>query len=174
MRDSFEIRIARPEDARAVSSVISASYSVLLVADYHPKILAKALPRISVARPELLASGTYFVAEAQGRLIGVGGWTDLSPTRGLTTAGEGHMRHLAVHPDHLRLGVGRALAEASFASASEMGVQALRCLSTLTAAPFYQSCGFARLQEIEMTLEPGLYFPAVEMRKVLAQVAPAA
>ena len=83
------------------------------------------------------------------------------------------MRHLAVHPDHLRLGVGRALAEASFASAREMGMQGLRCLSTLTAVRFYQACGFAPLQEIELTLEPGLYFPAVEMRKVFAQAAPA-
>lgn len=181
MSQDFHIRIARPEDAPAVSSVISASYSALLTADYHPKILAKALPRITVARPELLASGTYFVAEATGAtaatgalgggLIGAGGWTDVSPTRGLAAPGEGHMRHLAVHPDHLRLGVGKALAEASFASARDMGVRGLRCLSTITAAPFYAACGFAALQEIELTLEPGLYFPAIEMRKVFADIA---
>lgn len=78
------------------------------------------------------------------------------------------MRHLAVHPDVLQQGIGRALAEVSLASARALGVTCLRCMSTLTAEPFYQAMGFGRLQNIELTLEPGLFFPTVEMRKDIA------
>lgn len=166
----FDIRPARASDAEAISAMMHASYGQLLKPHYNPRILSKALPRISTARPELLASGTYYAAVCNltGQVLGAGGWTDISPTRGLGAAGEGHMRHVAVHPEALRFGIGRALAEASLASARELGVHCLRCMSTLTAEPFYRAMGFERVQEIELTLEPGLFFPAVEMRKPLA------
>jgi hypothetical protein len=42
-----------------------------------------ALPIISRARPELLASGTYFVAlDGNGRMVGAGGWTRGAPEGG--------------------------------------------------------------------------------------------
>ncbi len=164
----YLIRPARPDDADAISAMMQESYGTLLVPDYNPKILSKALPRISKARPELLICGTYYVAEdPAGVIIGAGGWTDLSPARGLARDGEGHMRHVAVRPAMLRCGIGRALADASFASAQEFGMRALRCMSTLTAQPFYERLGFEPEQPVELTLEPGLFFPAIEMRKVL-------
>lgn len=162
------IRPALASDRDAISAMMQRSYAELLRPDYNPRILAKALPRISQARPELLGVGTYFVAERpSGQIVGAGGWTDISPIRGLGCLGEGHMRHVAVDPAHLRKGIGAALAEATFASARDSGVQVLRCMSTLTAEVFYKRMGFASLQAIELTLEPGLFFPAIEMRRRL-------
>ncbi|CUI77583.1 GNAT family N-acetyltransferase [Cognatishimia activa] len=164
----YEIRPAITDDADAISAMITRSYSELLKPDYNPRILAKALPRIGKARPELLITGTYFVAESEnGDILGAGGWTDISPTRGLGIAGEGHMRHVAVDPSHLRRGIAGALAAAAFASARDSGVTCLRCMSTLTAEPFYERMGFETVQPIELTLEPGLFFPAIEMRRRL-------
>ncbi|MFY0596215.1 MAG: GNAT family N-acetyltransferase [Cognatishimia sp.] len=164
----YSIRPALASDADAISAMMTRSYSELLRADYNPRILAKALPRIGQARPELLGCGTYFVAEtSEGDVAGAGGWTDLSPTRGLGHQGEGHMRHVAVDPNYLRRGIGSALAKAAFESAQKSGVRALRCMSTLTAEAFYNRLGFARIQPIELTLEPGLFFPAIEMRMAL-------
>ena len=77
------------------------------------------------------------------------------------------MRHVAVDPSWLRLGVGRALAKTALQSARDGGVHCLRCMSTLTAEAFYAAMGFERVQEIELTLEPGLFFPAIEMRIAL-------
>ncbi|MGH1465893.1 MAG: GNAT family N-acetyltransferase [Cognatishimia sp.] len=166
MSSSFEIRPAISDDALQISAMMMQSYGQLLADDYNPRILAKALPRISTARPELLSCGTYFVATDRrtGQVIGAGGWTDVSPTRGLAARGEGHMRHVAVDPSALRLGVGRALADVSFQTAKGQGMCGLRCMSTLTAQPFYEAMGFSYVQDIELTLEPGLFFPAVEMR----------
>ncbi|GAA6208006.1 hypothetical protein NBRC116601_12990 [Cognatishimia sp. WU-CL00825] len=170
MNSQITIRPALPADADSISAMMQLSYGQLLAPDYNPRILAKALPRISTARPELLTSGTYFLAQETdtGRVVGAGGWTDVSPTRGLAARGEGHMRHVAVAPSALRLGIGRALAKASFQSARAQGVRALRCMSTLTAQSFYQAMGFSYVQEIELALEPGLFFPAVEMRRTLS------
>jgi len=168
MSIDFHIRPAIADDAEAISALMFRSYGELLRPAYNPRILAKALPRISKANPTLLGCGTYYVAQADcGALIGAGGWTDVSPTRGLANSGVGHMRHVAVDPTYLRLGVGRSIARAAFHSASASGVYALRCMSTLTAEAFYQSLGFTSLQPIELTLEPGLFFPAIEMRMTL-------
>ncbi|UZD92530.1 GNAT family N-acetyltransferase [Cognatishimia activa] len=164
----YSIRPAIASDAESISAMMTRSYGELLRPDYNPRILAKALPRIGQARPELLGCGTYFVAETKtGEIAGAGGWTDFSPTRGLGNQGEGHMRHVAVDPAHLRRGVGRALAQAAFDNARESGVTALRCMSTLTAEVFYRQLGFTRIQPIELTLEPGLFFPAIEMKLCL-------
>ena len=161
----YSIRPAIASDADAISAMMLRSYGELLKPDYNPRILAKALPKLGKARPELLDCGTYFVAEgSNGAIYGAGGWTDISPTRGISNPGEGHIRHVAVDPAYLRLGIGGAIAKAAFTSAREGGVSALRCMSTLTAESFYARLGFARIQPIELTLEPGLFFPAIEMR----------
>ncbi|SHG44486.1 GNAT family N-acetyltransferase [Cognatishimia maritima] len=168
MSFEYSIRPARTADANAITAMMTRSYGELLRADYHPRILEKALPKIGQARPELLGCGTYYVAEsAKGRIVGAGGWTDLSPTRGLGHHGEGHMRHVAVDPSYLRRGVGGAIARAAIRSALEQGVHSLRCMSTLTAEVFYRRLGFQSLHAVELALEPGLYFPAIEMRMTL-------
>ena len=70
----YTIRPARPEDASAISAMMTRSYGELLKPDYNPRILAKALPRIGQARPELLGCGTYYVAESNASdIIGAGG-----------------------------------------------------------------------------------------------------
>ncbi len=168
MNFEYNIRPAIADDADAISAMMLRSYGELLRPDYNPRILAKALPRIGKARPELLGSGTYFVAENHtGEIVGAGGWTELSPTRGLANLGEGHMRHVAVDPQYLRRGIGRGLARVGFDSARASGLRGLRCMSTLTAEAFYGQLGFTTVQPIELTLEPGLFFPAIEMRMAL-------
>ena len=159
---------ACPADEAGISALLARSYGQLLCDDYAPEVLKSALPIISKARPELLATGTYFVVRnAERRVVGAGGWTDVSPARGLGRYGEGHVRHLAVDPDALHKGVGRALMEEAFISAQSFGMTSLRCQSTLTAAPFYEAMGFERLHEIDVSFAPDVHFPAVEMRKVL-------
>lgn len=159
---------ACPADEPGISALLARSYGQLLSEDYAPEVLAGALPIISKARPELLASGTYFVVrDGTRRVVGAGGWTDASPMRGLGRFGEGHVRHLAVDPEATCKGVGRALMEEAFLSAQSFGITSLRCQSTLTAAPFYEAMGFERLHEVDVSFAPDVHFPSVEMRKVL-------
>jgi hypothetical protein len=87
---------------------LAASYSILFSAHYRSETLRSALPQMTKANPKLLASGTYYVAEAEpGNLIvGRGGWTAARPGSGEIV--EGH-RHFATHQDLVRRGVGANL-----------------------------------------------------------------
>jgi len=71
--------------------------------------------------------------------------------------GNVHIEQVSVHPGSARRGVGRSLLEHAAGQAAAEGVRAL----TLTAfsevpwnAPYYERCGFRRLDDAELT--PGL------------------
>jgi hypothetical protein len=78
----MQIRVSTASDIADVDALLSRSYPILLKADYAPSVLVTALPLISKARPELLTSGTYFLAERAQKLVGAGGWTHNRPTGG--------------------------------------------------------------------------------------------
>ena len=168
MPDSILIRPATPADSAAVTQLFRRSYPQLLPEYYAPQTLQAALPFITTAQPALLECGTYYLAQdSQGTVLGAGGWTDVSPARGIAAPGEGHIRHVATHPSHLRQGLARRMVERSLASAREFGVLRMNCMSTFAAKSFYQAMGFSVLLEVELTLAPGVHFPAVQMTRVL-------
>ncbi len=157
------LRRSTPGDLDAVDRLLSRSYPQLLAADYPPSTLVLAVPRIVRARPELLASGTYFLAEdASGHVLAAGGWTPGAPS-GHNAPDTGHVRHVATDPSALRQGVGRALMAHVMQDAREAGVLWLDCLSTRTAVPFYTALGFRTLFPTEVQLAPGISFPVVRM-----------
>ena len=207
MDQSLTLRRARLSDLAAVDRLLQRSYPRLLRADYPPSTMVLALPIIARARPELLASGRYFVVEAEdGDILGAGGWSLGAPQprnaaalrglRGGGAAGEGpdgaerpasggadwdraepgwaaqvgmgHVRHVAVDPDRVRGGVGRAIMGEVIVDALRAGVHWLDCLSTRTAVPFYGALGFRVLHEVEVPLGPGILFPAVRMMRQIA------
>ena len=129
-----------------------------------------ALPIIARARPELLASGRYYLAfSGVGRLLGAGGWSAAAPgpsdrPEGREAGGRiGHVRHVATDPMALRQGVARAVMQAVFDAALGAGVTRMECLSTRTAVPFYAAIGFRVLGSVDVPLRAGIVFPAVRM-----------
>lgn len=168
----FMIRRAQPEDHAPLSQMLTASYGALLAADYHKNILAAALPILGRARPDLLASGRYFVADSgagtgTGDMLGSGGWSWQGPVGGAAPLDWGYMRHVAVAPAHCGQGIGRVLLGHILDHAGANGVRVMNCFSTLSAAAFYERMGFVRRAEVALTLAPGLSFPVVEMRRRL-------
>lgn len=160
------LRRARPSDLQAVERLLARSYPRLLRPDYPPSVMVLAVPLIARARPELLASGRYFLVEAEdGAVLGAGGWSMASPAGEGTPEGVAHVRHVAVDPAAVRQGIGRALMGEVIADALRHGVRWLDCLSTRTAVPFYESLGFRVLHEREVGLRPGIVFPAVRMMR---------
>lgn len=161
---TLSLRRASPADLSAVDALLARSYPRLLAADYPPSTLVLAVPRIMRARPELLASGTYFLAEdPEGRVLAAGGWTRGGPSPGAALPDTGHVRHVATDPDVARRGVGRALMTRVIHDARGAGILWLNCLSTRTAVPFYTALGFRPLHEAEVTLAPGIVFPVLRM-----------
>lgn len=186
MDHTMTLRRARMTDLAAVDRLLQRSYPRLLKADYPPSTLVLCLPIIARAKPDLLQSGRYFVAEdEEGRIVGAGGWSGALPqgsVAGRATdevsggegaldaagVGIGHVRHVAVDPDRLRNGIGRAVLGEVFVDALRHGIRWLDCLSTRTAVPFYQSLGFRVLHEVEIGLAPGIVFPAIRMMRQIA------
>jgi len=174
MTQSLTLRVARLVDLAAVDTLLSRSYPRLLAADYPPSVMVTALPIISRARPELLASGRYYLLlGGTGQLLGAGGWSAAAPgpsdqPEGRVVAGDtGHVRHLATDPDAVRQGVGRAVMRAVAEAAGAAGVTRMECLSTRTAVPFYEAVGFKVVRAVDVPLRPGIVFPAVQMTRIL-------
>ncbi|MBU2868886.1 GNAT family N-acetyltransferase [Pacificibacter marinus] len=163
----FVVRTATPADALAIDGLIAASYGALMRPVYHDDILSRALPRLMRTAPSLLSGGSYFVADAGGALLGAGGWSQATPFGGVGPATNGHMRRVAVLPHVIRSGVGSLIVDHALAHARTQGVESMFCLSTLAAEDFYKAKGFDATGEVELTLEPGLYLPAIQMRRAL-------
>lgn len=160
MTQHFQVRLARPDDLSAVDALLARSFPRLLRADYPPSIMVTLVPKLSRARPELLASGQYFVAEdTRGRILGAGGFS----LSGLVA----NIRQVATDPDATRQGIGRRLMQAVFEAADPLGVTRYDCMSTLTAVPFYASVGFVALGPVDVPLAPGLAFQVIRMQRVL-------
>ena len=154
---------ARPEDADAVSDLLARSYGGLFNDWYDAPTLTAALPIMTRANPALLASDGWFVVEEAGKLIGCGGWSKEEPETGAIVPGEGHGRHFATDPEHLRRGVGRSIWDASVAQAKAQGVSRMIVYSSLPAESFYASLGFRPVKARFVNLPGGVRFASVEM-----------
>ncbi len=166
MEHPFFIRPAYLGDREVVDRLFAASYPDLLPQDYDRGVLKGALPIITSAQDALLTSGTYYLAECAetDEVVGAGGWADVSPTRGVGNPQQGHVRHVATRSDWLRRGVAKALIDVTLASAGAHGMTKMACMSTHTARAFYHAMGFDERGEVELTLAPGVHFPAVQMQ----------
>ena len=158
----MHIRPATLDDDTAASRVLAAAYSTLLKPDYDAETLARIVPLISKAKPELLASGTWFVAEIGGKVVACGGWTPDKPGSGTVVPGLGHIRHVAADPAFTRRGIAGALLRHAIAGARAAGATRLECLSTRTAVPFYAANGFVVRREIDLQIA-SIPFPSVDM-----------
>lgn len=168
----FEIRETTPEDAAAVAAVLKGSYPVLLAPAYDAALLAKALPLMTRANPALLASRTYYLAEAaDGAPVGCGGWTferPGAPDDPIDPA-LAHIRHFATDPAWTGRGVGRALFERCLADAGAAGARRFEAWSTLVAEAFYRRMGFETVERFEVAMGPEIRFPSVRMvRRTMA------
>ena len=170
MSMSYTLRLARAEDQAAVDDLLQRSYPALLRADYSADVMRKIVPLIARARPELLASGRYFLMLDGERAVGAGGYSLAAPgprggAAGQAEPGLAHIRHVATDPALVRQGIGRRLMAAVFSAAEAEGAIRFECLSTLTAVPFYAAMGFVAIGPVELTLAPGMGFPAIQMRR---------
>lgn len=168
---TLTVRPTTGADIAVVDALLARSFPALLKADYPPSLIVTAVPRLARAQPDLLRCGTYYVVEdAEGVVVGAGGWTRAGRLR-LRGSGRGvaHVRHVVTDHRRTREGIGRALMARIFQEASADGVGLLECQSTLTARPFYAACGFRELGPVRVPIMAGLDFPAIHMQRLLPE-----
>jgi len=125
---------------------------------------------------QLIDDGTYFVVEADGQIVGCGGWS-----RRATLYGGDHsagrdaalldpsrdpakIRAMYTHPRFVRRGVGRLILACCEAAAADEGFSSVELMATLSGRPLYESAGFEVIEEVE-DAAGGVPVPLVKMRK---------
>jgi GNAT superfamily N-acetyltransferase len=178
----IQVRKATAEDVPRLREVIEASVRGLQAADYSPAQIEGALKSVYGVDSQLIADGTYFVAEAAearetAEIVGCGGWSKrktlyggdqyaarqdllLDPARDAAK-----IRAFFVHPQWARRGIGGLILEACENAAREAGFTRLEIGATLSGVAFYQTKGYAALESLEAPLGNGEVLPIVRMTK---------
>tara|TARA_R100000935_G_scaffold46898_1_gene70561 strand:+ start:261 stop:845 length:585 start_codon:yes stop_codon:yes gene_type:complete len=158
------IRPVFPADHAAISDLMRAAYARHMSGTYPETLVRAALPHLTRPVPSLLFGGRYVLAEAGDEVLGIAGWSDISPFGRTCPPGQAHLRHLAIAPKWQRQGLGRALMGHLLAMAEQTGVKQMHCLCPLNAVPFCKARGFDTLGEVFLSLSPDVSLPAAQMR----------
>jgi GNAT superfamily N-acetyltransferase len=189
----FAIRPAIGADVFILETLIDASVRGLQTADYTPLQIERALKSVYGVDTQLIADGTYFVAEVsslassgmdhsgvrepRGLIVGCGGWSKRRTLYGGDhwalrenalldpTQDAAKIRAFFVHPDWIRRGIGSRILEACENAAIAAGFRRLEMGSTLTGVPLYQARGYIEQERIEVPLGEGIFLPIVRMEK---------
>ncbi len=171
------IRPATPEDLPALHDLIEQSVRVLQANDYTEAQIAGALGTVLGVDTQLIADGTYFVIELEGRVAACGGWSkrrtlfgsDHGPGRESAlldpATDAAKIRAFFVHPAFARRGLGTLLLETSENAAREAGFRRFEMGATLTGVPLYRARGYRELERIEVPLSNGEHLPVIRMDK---------
>ncbi len=172
------IRLATPADIPTLKDLIEASVRGLQTRDYTAVEIEGALASVFGVDTQLIADGTYFVAEPESDVIaGCGGWS-----KRRTLFGADHWTHredelldpgtepakiraFFVHPDWARRGVGTAILDACENAAIAAGFTRLEMGATLTGVPFYAARGYRASDRFNVPLSNGETLPIVRMKK---------
>jgi GNAT superfamily N-acetyltransferase len=175
----FTLRLAALDDSPVLEDLIQLSVRKLQAATYSIAQIEAALGTVLGLDTQLIHDGCYYVAEAENRIVGCGGWsrrkTLFGADRGPVTDASfldpsrdpARVRAFFVHPDWARQGIGRAILAHCEAAAAQMGFRQVELASTLAGIPLYLACGFTSLDTISVPLANGLTLPVVRMRKSL-------
>jgi GNAT superfamily N-acetyltransferase len=173
--EPLRIRLAVPADVGALSALIRESVLGLSGSDYSPEQLESALRHLFGVDTRLIEDGTFYVVEAEGRVVACGGWSrrrtlfggDQYAARsddGLDPAAEpARIRAFFVHPGFARRGIGRRLMEECERAARAHGFRGLELMATLTGIPLYERSGFRILERLDLELPDGVKFPLARM-----------
>jgi GNAT superfamily N-acetyltransferase len=178
----IQIRKAIAADIPRLREVIEDSVRGLQAGDYSPAQIEGALQSVYGVDSQLIADGTYLVAEAidsQGKpeLVGCGGWSKRKTLYGGDqyagredslldpTQHAAKIRAFFIHPKWARRGIGSLILEACENAALGAGFTRLEMGATLSGAAFYKAKGYAAIENQEVPLGNGEVLPIVKMEK---------
>ena len=194
---NIRIRPAVSADIPILRKLIDASVRGLQAQDYTPSQIESALATVYGVDTQLIADGTYFVAEAEsvwrGRsprrlseaplIVGCGGWSKRKTLYGgdQWTGREAALldpqhdaakiRAFFIHPSWARRGIGTMILEACENAAVAAGFTRFEMGATLTGVPLYQARGYVALENLEVPLADGESLPIVRMEKRISRPA---
>jgi GNAT superfamily N-acetyltransferase len=191
MLSGFQIRPATSADTPVLRELIEASVRRLQAQDYTPAQLESALRTVFGVDSQLIADGTYLLAETttpasplpgsgsgeRPVIVACGGWSKRKTLYGgdrwrdrqddlldpNTDAAK--IRAFFVHPDWARRGIGTLVLDACEAAARAAGFTRFEMGATLTGVKLFQTRGYVAVERLEVPLEGGITLPVIHMVK---------
>jgi GNAT superfamily N-acetyltransferase len=182
MNGNIHLRLAVPTDIPVLRELIDASVRGLQANDYSPAQIDGALKTVFGVDSQLIADGTYIVAEAtpegmEHLIVGCGGWSKRK-----TLYGSDHwtgredalldplhdaakIRAFFIHPDWARQGVGSLILQACEDAARAAGFTRYEMGATLTGAKLFGAKGYVAVRPISIPLVNGELLPVIHMEK---------
>ena len=179
----LSLRPARMEDITALTRLIERSARQLNARDYSPSQIESSLRYLFGVNAALIRSGTYFVAQMDGRqIVGCGGWSHRRALCGHDQTAEpgsvddlldpateaARIRAIFVHPDWTRCGIGSALLTVSEEAAWQAGYRRLELVATHTGMPLYRVSGYRIVEPVRVVLPDGEVLTGTRMTKTFA------
>jgi N-acetylglutamate synthase-like GNAT family acetyltransferase len=178
----IRIRKATDHDIPALHALIDASVRGLMAGTHSPAQIEGALGTVLGLDTQLVADGTYFVAESVGAagqplIVACGGWSKRKTLFGsdhregredafLDPASDAaKIRAFFVHPDWTRCGIGTQILDACESAAHGAGFTRFELGATLTGVPLYEVRGYSAVERIEVPLRNGATLSVVRMAK---------
>jgi GNAT superfamily N-acetyltransferase len=173
----FTWRVAGAADLPALEAVMEAAIGELQKGFLDPAQIAASRTIMGLDR-QLVADGTYFVVEADGRIAGCGGWSrratlyggDHTPGRDpelLDPATDAaRVRAMYTHPDFARRGVGRLILQLCEDAARAAGFKRVELMGTMSGRPLYEACGYVAIEEV-VDARGGAPVPLTRMGKAI-------
>jgi GNAT superfamily N-acetyltransferase len=175
------LRKAVAADIPRLREVIEASVRGLQAEDYSPAQIERALESVYGVDSQLIADGTYFVAEipesAGTQIIACGGWSKRRTLYGgdqyagredllLDPAREAaKIRAFFVRPRWARQGIGSLILGACEQAAIASGFTRLEMGATLSGVAFYRAKGYVEIENQNVPLGDGEQLPIIRMAK---------
>jgi GNAT superfamily N-acetyltransferase len=177
------IRLAKMDDLAALEKLIAQSVRLLSVEFYTSEQIESALVHVFGVDTQLIADGTYFVAEAEDQLVGCGGWSKRKTLFGGDQAKaleadsllnpedeSARIRAFFVHPNWARRGIGSLIMKTCEAAAIDAGFKTLELAATYPGVPLYRVFGFEAIEHFGVSMPNGIELPIVKMRKQIIQI----
>jgi GNAT superfamily N-acetyltransferase len=174
---TLQIRAATASDKPALEILIARSARHLSAQDYSTAQIEAALQGTFGVDSQLIADGTYFVAEAIGKIVGCGGWSRRRTAFGGDAFAErdasaldpkvdaAKIRAFFIDPDFARQGIGKALLERCENEACAFGFSRFEMVATLTGVKLYERFGYVPEARVQQALSPALSIEFVTMSK---------
>ena len=176
---NWTLRPAVNGDVPVLEQLIPLSVRALQAPYYSAAQMDAAIGPVFGVDHQLIADGTYFAVEQDGRLIGCGGWSRRESLCGGGQAGApaqavldprrdaARIRAFFVHPDFARRGIGRSILAACESAIIAAGFHRAELLATLAGEPLYAAGGYRVVERSELELKNGVRLPVVLMGREL-------
>jgi GNAT superfamily N-acetyltransferase len=181
MTVSVRIRKAVAADVPRLREIIEASVRGLQADEYSPVQIEGALRSVYGVDSQLIADGTYLVAEDISQpdpvIVACGGWSKRKTLYGgdqytrredsllNPTCDAAKIRAFFVHPKFARRGIGSLILQACEDAAQAAGFTRLEMGATLSGVDFYKAKGYVAIENQAVPLGNGENLPIVKMTK---------